>query len=307
MSICHERLGLVQDLDSQCSFIVLDHEDPIRHLQQGATQFVLCHVCKVDPLLPELSDLASQGVAAFLLIVSGWPPIMVRSEKLQRRERASCRRRRRQPIHHVRKNKTQLVFLDVCEVGPQLSDFSGLASQGVADLLLIFSCWSATMLIIAKVTQGGDRDPDSLCLGRHAAEGNDVGSTPRAPAPVLSKRKEHNQPRCDHGPALKPRPPAKSKGAQIDRPMETARGPRLLRQRQSCPTSIDQKLPRYDHGLALKSRPPAKSKEAQVDRLTRIEPKQSRNRLSTAIHTRLTDTRATKASAGVASAWQYAT
>ena len=159
---------------------------------------------------------------------------MVRSEKPQRRERASCRRRRHQPIHHVRKNKIQLVFLDVCEFGPQLSDFSGFASQGVAALLLILSCWSATMLI-AKVTQGGDLVPDSLCLGRRAAEGNDAGSTPRAPAPVLSKSKEHKQPRCDHGPAMKPRPPANSK-------------------------------------------------EAQADRLTRIEPKQSRNRLSTAIH-----------------------
>ena len=44
VSICRERLGLVQDFDSQCSFIVPDHEDPIRHLRQGATQLVLCFV-----------------------------------------------------------------------------------------------------------------------------------------------------------------------------------------------------------------------------------------------------------------------
>ena len=146
VSICRERLGLVQDFDSQCSFIVPDHEDPIRHLRQGATQLVLCRVCNLRArVLPP-------SFSSFLVGHRSW---FAQNLKPQRRERSSCRRRRRQPIHHVRKNKTQLVFLDVCEVGPQLSDFSSLASQGVAALLLILSCSSATMLI-AKVTQGGD-------------------------------------------------------------------------------------------------------------------------------------------------------
>ena len=51
VSICHERLGLVQDLDSQCSFTVLDHEDPIRHPREGATQLVLRHVCRSSATL----------------------------------------------------------------------------------------------------------------------------------------------------------------------------------------------------------------------------------------------------------------